>query len=438
MTSIASVTTAQTFYAHWTESGGVEPGDDSCSVTFNANGGSVKETRRTVASGAAVGDLPEPTRTGYVFSGWWTAAEGGVRVDASYVVDSSVTLYAHWMNNREVQSRICEDAFSGIGTVELDDNDNIVVMMSSDVNGTVEIPDNVGRVMIDLNGHSIVGADGRPAILVVPGDGAGETSQFTIFDTSDGEKGTVAGNGESVAINIADDAARLVLPVVIDRHASAAEIHPFAYIAVADVGEAELVLEVHGGFDCHYRFLYSSMIQKNDVGRRWEETNFEINGGVKTDLYQYGKYSPFLACEMLTNKYKGYDLKLSGLLGLKLRVFTIPSFCDYSVSAAFVFDWNDFTDDVSALLNNNYRISIRPKIKQKLADNLALLHYTFFQPSVLDLSDYIIYSETKLQTQITKKLFLDFSFRYDYHSRVPLETYRHHDILTEVSIRYKN
>ena len=191
-------------------------------------------------------------------------------------------------------------------------------------------------------------------------------------------------------------------------------------------------------FDCHYRFLYSSMIQKNDVGRRWEETNFEINRGVKTDLYQYGKYSPFLACEMLTNKYKGYDLKLSGLLGLKLRVFTIPSFCDYSVSAAFVFDWNDFTDDVSALPNNNYRISIRPKIKQKLADNLALLHYTFFQPSVLDLSDYIIYSETKLQTQITKKLFLDFSFRYDYHSRVPLETYRHHDILTEVSIRYKN
>ena len=207
VTSIASVTTAQTFYAHWTESGGVEPGDDSCSVTFNANGGSVKETRRTVASGAAVGDLPEPTRTGYVFSGWWTAAEGGVRVDASYVVDSSVTLYAHWTKKRTAQSRICEDAFSGIGTVELDDNDNIVVMLSSNVNGTVEIPDNVGRVLIDLNGHSIVGADGRPAILVVPGNGVGDTSQFFIFDTSDGEKGTVAGDGESVAIDIADDAA---------------------------------------------------------------------------------------------------------------------------------------------------------------------------------------------------------------------------------------
>lgn len=189
-------------------------------------------------------------------------------------------------------------------------------------------------------------------------------------------------------------------------------------------------------FDFHYRFLYSSLILKSDAGRKWEETNKEINGGLKMDLYQYGKYSPFLACEMLANKYKGYDLKLSGLFGFKFRIYTVPSVCDYSISAAFVYDWNDFTDE-TALPNNNYRISIRPKIKQKIADNLTLLHYTFFQPSVLDFGDYIVNSMTKLQTQITKKLFLDFSFRYDYHSRVPSETYRHHDILTEVSLRLK-
>ena len=188
--------------------------------------------------------------------------------------------------------------------------------------------------------------------------------------------------------------------------------------------------------DCHYRVLYSSLILKSDAGRKWEETNFEINGGVKMDLYQYGKYSPFLACELLSNKYKGYDLKLSGLVGFKFRIYTQPSVCDYSISAAFVYDWNDFTDE-TVLPNNNYRISIRPKIKQKITDNLTLLHYTFFQPSVLDWSDYIVNSLTKLQTQITKKLFLDLSFRYDYHSRVPGENYRHHDILTEVSLRLK-
>lgn len=189
-------------------------------------------------------------------------------------------------------------------------------------------------------------------------------------------------------------------------------------------------------FDFNYRFLYSSLIQRNDLGRQWEETNFEINGGVKMDLYQYDKYSPFLACEMLTNKYKGYDLKLSGLVGFKYRIYTIPSICDYSVSAAFVYDWNDFTD-ATVLPNNNYRISIRPKIKQKLADNLSLYHCTFIQPSVLDFGDYIINCVTKLQTQITRMLFLDLSLTYDYRSRVPSENYRHHDVLSEVSVRFK-
>lgn len=188
--------------------------------------------------------------------------------------------------------------------------------------------------------------------------------------------------------------------------------------------------------DFHYRLLFSSLINKNNTGPHWELTNFEINGGLKTDLFQYDKYSPFLACEMLTNKFKGYDLKLSGLIGMKFRIYTIPSFCDYSISGAFVYDWTDFTDETH-LLNNNYRISIRPKITQKLSENLTLYHTTFYQPSVLDLNDYLINSNTKLQTQITRKFFLDLSFTYEYRSRVPSENYKKHDILTEVSIRFK-
>ena len=102
VSSIARVTSAQTFYAHWTENGGVVPGDNSVTVTFNGNGGSVTETQRTVASGTTVGELPKPKRTGYIFSGWWTAAEGGVKVDSLYVVNSSVTFYAHWISDANI------------------------------------------------------------------------------------------------------------------------------------------------------------------------------------------------------------------------------------------------------------------------------------------------------------------------------------------------
>ena len=96
VTSIANVTSAQTFYAHWTGNGGVDPGDNSCTVTFNANGGSMSPTSRTVVLGTAVGTLPTPTRTGYAFAGWWTAANDGSKVASSTIVRSSVTFYAHW------------------------------------------------------------------------------------------------------------------------------------------------------------------------------------------------------------------------------------------------------------------------------------------------------------------------------------------------------
>lgn len=189
-------------------------------------------------------------------------------------------------------------------------------------------------------------------------------------------------------------------------------------------------------FDFHYRVLYSSLINNNEGLNQWQETNFEVNGGIKTDLYQYGQYSPFLACEVLHNKYKGYDLKLSGLVGFKYKLFVKPSVYDYSVSLAFVYDWVDFTD-VTALPHNNYRLSFRPKIKQKLSDNLYLEHYTFFQPSVIDWNDILIHCVTKLKTQITKKFHIDISFLYDYRSLVPSEGYKNHDVLTEVSLRFK-
>ena len=50
--------------------------------------------------------------------------------------------------------------------------------------------------------------------------------------------------------------------------------------------------------DFHYKLLYSSLIDRNGTDQHWKETNFEVNGGVKLDLYQYDKFSPFLACEM--------------------------------------------------------------------------------------------------------------------------------------------
>jgi len=50
----------------------------------------------SIGEGSWVGDIPEPTRTGYSFVGWYTAAEGGFPYASNAVVSNGMTLYAHW------------------------------------------------------------------------------------------------------------------------------------------------------------------------------------------------------------------------------------------------------------------------------------------------------------------------------------------------------
>ena len=69
-------------------------------LTFNANGGTVLEGSRRVTYGAAYGTLPTPSRSGYTFNGWFTAASGGSQVSSGTKMGASnVTIYAQWKAN---------------------------------------------------------------------------------------------------------------------------------------------------------------------------------------------------------------------------------------------------------------------------------------------------------------------------------------------------
>jgi uncharacterized repeat protein (TIGR02543 family) len=67
-------------------------------VTFDANGGSAAPPR-TVAAGSAIGELPQSTKTGYTFDGWFTAQAGGEKATAATTVTGNVTYYAQWTPN---------------------------------------------------------------------------------------------------------------------------------------------------------------------------------------------------------------------------------------------------------------------------------------------------------------------------------------------------
>lgn len=80
----------------------VTPKSIAYTVNFDPNGGEVSKASMAVTYGKAYGALPTPTRTGYRFSGWYTAKTGGSKIANSTTVDNSAgsTLYAHWKANQ--------------------------------------------------------------------------------------------------------------------------------------------------------------------------------------------------------------------------------------------------------------------------------------------------------------------------------------------------
>ena len=88
--AIVNLLSDDTLYAHWT--GKVN------AVTFDANGGTSSTTKKDVNYGLTYGTLPNPSRTGYNFDGWYTAPGGHNEVTSKDTVrlTSDQTLYAHW------------------------------------------------------------------------------------------------------------------------------------------------------------------------------------------------------------------------------------------------------------------------------------------------------------------------------------------------------
>ena len=88
--TLVSKITDHKLYAHWTPV--------SYTVTYHANGGKVSTASKPVSYGSTYGTLPTPVRTGYQFTGWYTAKKGGTQIKADSVMKQTKgqTIYAQW------------------------------------------------------------------------------------------------------------------------------------------------------------------------------------------------------------------------------------------------------------------------------------------------------------------------------------------------------
>ena len=68
------------------------------SITIDLGGGT-GETGAPLAYGMHVGDIPLPSKVGYAFGGWWTAAEGGEQIPGDALITGDLSLHARWIAN---------------------------------------------------------------------------------------------------------------------------------------------------------------------------------------------------------------------------------------------------------------------------------------------------------------------------------------------------
>lgn len=109
-TSETVVSGSMTVVAQWTAN--VYP------VTLDPQGGAFDDpSQATIRAtfGATVGQLPQPSRDGYEFVGWFTQQQGGEQVTAStvYATAASSTYYAQWKTLPAAQAAVTLDANGG-------------------------------------------------------------------------------------------------------------------------------------------------------------------------------------------------------------------------------------------------------------------------------------------------------------------------------------
>ena len=65
-------------------------------ISFDANGGSVKTATMQTGADGKLASLPDATRSNYRFDGWYTAKVGGDYVTTNTIFKANTTVYAHW------------------------------------------------------------------------------------------------------------------------------------------------------------------------------------------------------------------------------------------------------------------------------------------------------------------------------------------------------
>ena len=167
-----------------------------CTITFDPNEGTVKESSRILASGEKIGSLPTPERSRHIFDGWFTELEGGEEVTPDTVISSDEILYAHWTRKFVAEmDGIKYDSLQEPINLVPSDNTQTIIKLIDDHSENVTVPKNK-NIVFDFQDYTLSNSNKEE---VIKNSGTIELISGTI--TSDGNAATINNYGGNVKIS---------------------------------------------------------------------------------------------------------------------------------------------------------------------------------------------------------------------------------------------
>lgn len=192
-----------TYFAHWNPV--------IATVTLDPNGGTIPTTTgwtidqqegiasKTIEAGNTVGSLPEPTRTNWDFVGWYTAADGGTRINESEIIAGTVTYYAHWADASVAQIGLNKYATlqEAIDDVPTDNTETTITLLKNDLEAVSIVANK--NIILDLDGYTLYNNGTKTAQSM--NDSQKRPSVIENLGTLKIMNGTITTNSRQAAIN---------------------------------------------------------------------------------------------------------------------------------------------------------------------------------------------------------------------------------------------
>ena len=126
-------------------------------LTFDYDGGTQGETTRVVAPNAPVGPLPETTKSGFGFDGWYDA--NGNLMSANSTINANAVFTARWIdltnyNVAKIGTSEYLTIQEALTHVPTNTETTITIIRDAELSEIITIPSNK-NVVVDLNDHTI-------------------------------------------------------------------------------------------------------------------------------------------------------------------------------------------------------------------------------------------------------------------------------------------